>query len=146
MNAPACERCGRRATRRVGAAVGFEIVGVPPGPVEFVGVYDPEVAEVLACRRHARRIVDERCSRYGYSVSERLDAPRRPKRSDLSTLELCTAVSRLGVFAWEDLIKRFPPKVVLAAIDRDTRRGFVSWGVAQRRPFLEPSGRAIVDL
>jgi hypothetical protein len=68
-----CERCDAPATHRVGAAVGFEIAGIASGPVEFVGVYVPEVVEVLACQPHADAIKDERCTRYGYSVSEQLE-------------------------------------------------------------------------
>lgn len=66
------------------------------------------------------------------------------KRSDLSTLELCQAIAEHGVQAWEHLVVRFPPKVVLAAIDRDTNAKFVSWGVAQRRPFLDERGEALL--
>lgn len=67
---------------------------------------------------------------------------RRPKRADISPLMLCRAVADGGLVS---LYERFPAKVVLAAVDRDTGRGLISWGVSPGRPWLEPRGRALLE-
>lgn len=67
------------------------------------------------------------------------------KRSDLDTATLCRAIAKRGMQAWEHLCQHYPRKVVLAAIDRDTRRGYMTWGVAQQRPFLTDKGRRFAD-
>lgn len=66
--------------------------------------------------------------------------PRRAKRSDVRTGLLLAAVYRYGMDAFEKLCAIWPRKVVLAAIERDTRRGLLSWGVCPQRPFLTEQG------
>jgi hypothetical protein len=69
---------------------------------------------------------------------------RRPKRADLSTIEVLSAIAICrtdhGNYAWEYLCRRYPPKVVWAALDREDRRGHINWGVSMRRPWLEGKG------
>lgn len=65
---------------------------------------------------------------------------RRPKRSDVQTRILLAAVARYGMDTFDNLCTIWPPKVVLAAIERDTRRGLLSWGVCPQRPFLTSEG------
>lgn len=69
---------------------------------------------------------------------------RRPKREDITPLMLCSAVVHpegLQVLR----AAGFPPKVVLAAVDRDTSRGLISWGVSPGRPWLERRGIALLE-
>ena len=63
------------------------------------------------------------------------------KRSDLSTTELLETVDRYRTAAWGVLTDKYPPKLVLAAIDRDTRRGLLNWGVSPVYPWLTEKGR-----
>lgn len=67
------------------------------------------------------------------------------KRADLSSHELCRTIANHGVWAWEQLIWRYPPKVVLAAIERDDKQGYLEWGVSARRPFLTDKGRLLAE-
>lgn len=64
------------------------------------------------------------------------------KRSDLTTGLVLDAVARAGVRAWEDLIDAYPPKLVLAAFEREVDAGNLDYGVALHRPFLTNKGRA----
>ena len=64
------------------------------------------------------------------------------KRSDLSTDELLETVDRYRTAAWGRLTDKYPPKLVLAAIDRDTRRALLDWGVSPVYPWLTEKGRA----
>ncbi|MYV56517.1 hypothetical protein [Streptomyces sp. SID3212] len=64
----------------------------------------------------------------------------RPKRSDLTTVALLTAVQRHGFNAWETLAAAYPPKLVQAAIQRDIKAGHLEYGVSLERPWLTPQG------
>lgn len=64
------------------------------------------------------------------------------KRSDLTTWMILATVDVAGVHAWEILINDFPPKLVLAAFEREVDADRLDFGVALRRPFLTPKGRA----
>jgi hypothetical protein len=68
---------------------------------------------------------------------------RQWKRSDVTTELLCYAICRHGVGALDILhaVLGIPAKVLIAAVHRDTIRGFVNWGVSPWRPFLEARGR-----
>lgn len=66
------------------------------------------------------------------------------KRSDLTTGMILRAVDQYGVHAWERLTDRYPPKVVLAAIQREVDADRLDYGVALHRPFLTPAGRAVL--
>lgn len=63
------------------------------------------------------------------------------KRSDLTTTAVLTAVRDHAFGAFEYLAAQYPPKVVLAAFDRDARKGLIEYGVSQRCPWLSPAGR-----
>lgn len=65
---------------------------------------------------------------------------RRPKRADLSTLELLSAIHKHGIYAWEVLMCRWPPKIIEAALIREDERGYTNYGVAAHRCWLEPKG------
>jgi hypothetical protein len=52
------------------------------------------------------------------------------------------AVATYGVHAWEVLAETCPPKLVLAAFQREVDAGRLDYGVALRRPFLTPEGKA----
>jgi hypothetical protein len=67
---------------------------------------------------------------------------RRWKRADVTTEMLCYAIHRHGVAALDILhgVLGIPPKVLVAAVHRDTTRGFVDWGVSPWRPFLGARG------
>lgn len=64
------------------------------------------------------------------------------KRADVSTGVLCLAIHHYGVDAMEVLHHLGVPwKVLNAAVARDARRGWVTWGVSIGRPFLDTKGR-----
>jgi hypothetical protein len=44
--------------------------------------------------------------------------------------------------AWERLVERYPPKLVLAALEREYRAGRLECGVSERRPWLTAKGAA----
>lgn len=69
------------------------------------------------------------------------------KRSDVTTELLCWAIHCHGVEALDYLhaFLLIPPKVLVAAVDRDTRHGFVNWGVSVWRPFLDGRGVVLVQ-
>jgi hypothetical protein len=64
------------------------------------------------------------------------------KRSDLSTERLLRAVATYRTSAWGVLTDVFPPKVVLAAIEREVRAGRLEYGVWAGWPWLTPKGEA----
>lgn len=68
-------------------------------------------------------------------------APPRLKRSDVSTFFILSNIETYGAHAWERMVDRFPPKLVLAAIYRDIHRGLLDYGVVASRPFLTDEGR-----
>jgi hypothetical protein len=65
---------------------------------------------------------------------------RKVKRSDLTTSVVLNAVRRFGASAYEVLSSeagyRFPPKVVIAAFQREVKAGRLDYGVSIARPFL----------
>lgn len=63
------------------------------------------------------------------------------KRADLPTADVLRHVAEYpaGV-AYDRLCERYPAKIVLAAIDRDTRAGLINWGVSPAYPWLEQAG------
>lgn len=63
------------------------------------------------------------------------------KRSDLSSRLILSAVEAHGVNAWEILAGRYPPKIVLAAMQREVDAGNLDYGVALHRPWLTDKGR-----
>jgi hypothetical protein len=69
-------------------------------------------------------------------------AARRWKRADVTTEMLCYAIDRHGAEALDVLHTALgiPTKVLVAAVHRDTTRGFVNWGVSPWRPFLDARG------
>jgi hypothetical protein len=64
------------------------------------------------------------------------------KRSDITTDALLTAVDKLGTAAWTHLAGRYPPKLLLSAIERDVRGGYLEYGVSPTYPWLTEKGRA----
>lgn len=66
------------------------------------------------------------------------------KRADITPLMLCQAIADHGSGAFGVLATEFPAKVVIAAICRDTSRGYVSYGVTVGRPFLDTRGRRLL--
>jgi hypothetical protein len=66
------------------------------------------------------------------------------KRSDVTTQVILSAVDRHGVHAWEVLIEEVPPKLVLAAMQREVDADRLTYGVALHRPFLTDKGRAFL--
>jgi hypothetical protein len=69
---------------------------------------------------------------------------KRPKRSDLSSRLLLSTFDYWGTSAWYRLTERFPPKLALAAIERDVSRGLLDYGVSPRMAFLTDAGRALL--
>jgi hypothetical protein len=67
------------------------------------------------------------------------------KRSDLDSQLILGTVACWGVHAWERLVEKYPPKLVLAAIEREVGAGRLNYGVAMRRPFLTDQGRAAIQ-
>lgn len=63
------------------------------------------------------------------------------KRADLATMTVLTAVAAHGAQAFEHLTADYPPKIVTAAMARDTRAGLLECGVSAVRPWLTPAGR-----
>ncbi|MFE0699131.1 hypothetical protein [Streptomyces sp. NPDC058872] len=63
------------------------------------------------------------------------------KRSDLSTETVLTAVATYGSRAFEHLEADYPPKIVAAAMARDTSAGLLDYGVSAVRPWLTPAGK-----
>ena len=72
---------------------------------------------------------------------------RRWKRADVTTALLCWAIYRHGAGALDYLRDALgiPAKMLMVAVDRDTRRGYVNWGVSVWRPFLDTRGTALVQ-
>lgn len=72
---------------------------------------------------------------------------KRWKRSDVSTLLLCRAIRGYGVHALDILAatQGIPPKVLLAAVYRDSDAGYVTWGVSAWRPFLDRRGTQLLE-
>lgn len=64
------------------------------------------------------------------------------KRADLTTPMILAAVHAHGVDAWEVLTADYPPKLILAALQREVDAGRLDYGVALHRPFLTDKGRA----
>lgn len=63
----------------------------------------------------------------------------------MTTELLCWAIYHYGVEALDYLRTRgIPAKVLMAAVDRDTRHGYVNWGVSVWRPFLDRRGDELV--
>jgi hypothetical protein len=66
------------------------------------------------------------------------------KRADLTTRMVLAAVEAHGVWAWETLVREYPPKLVLAAYQREVDAGRLNYGVALHRPFLDDKGKAFL--
>jgi hypothetical protein len=65
------------------------------------------------------------------------------KRSDLGTRMILGTVDYWGLHhAWERLVEKYPPKLVLAALEREYRAGRLECGVSERRPWLTAKGAA----
>lgn len=64
------------------------------------------------------------------------------KRSDLTTEEVLRTVCVHGTSAWTMLRRRYPPKIVLAAYQREVDAGRLDYGVSLVRPWLTPKGVA----
>ncbi len=76
---------------------------------------------------------------------------RRPggpwKRADVTPAMLCLAIESHGMGALDALCSiGIPAKVLLAAVHRDTARGYINWGVSPWRPFLDRRGRMDITL
>jgi hypothetical protein len=67
------------------------------------------------------------------------------KRSDLDSQLILGAVAYWGVHAWERPVEKYPPKLVLAAIEREVNAGRLNYGVAMRRPFLTDQGQEAIQ-
>jgi hypothetical protein len=67
------------------------------------------------------------------------------KRSDLSTRIVLEVVDYWGMHAWERLSEKYPPKLVLAAIEREVTAGRLEYGVSVHRPWLTDSGRRVLQ-
>lgn len=66
------------------------------------------------------------------------------KRSDLDSLTLAKAVDKYRGGAWTVLCTRYLPKVILAAIERDVRAGYLNYGVSAASPWLEQAGADLI--
>ncbi|MGW6790028.1 hypothetical protein [Streptomyces chartreusis] len=67
--------------------------------------------------------------------------PPRLKRSDLPTFVILSFITVYGTHAADALTDiGWPPKVVLAAIMRDVRRGYLDYGVSAWRPWVTAEG------
>ncbi|MFE2934866.1 hypothetical protein [Streptomyces sp. NPDC059278] len=64
------------------------------------------------------------------------------KRSDVTTAITLTALITHGLRAWEHLTETYPAKVVLAAYEREHRRGNIDYGCTLRLPWITPKGIA----
>lgn len=62
------------------------------------------------------------------------------KRADLTTKTVLEAVCDHFPYAYEHLVRDYPGKVVLAAFEREYRKGLLEYGVTEARPFLTPEG------
>lgn len=71
---------------------------------------------------------------------------RRPKRADLATREVLSAVRLHRFRAFEALCCKYPMKVVRAAIDRDVRADYLDYGVSADRPWLSPKGEQLLHI
>jgi hypothetical protein len=62
----------------------------------------------------------------------------RWKRSDVTTNYLLWTILGYGTEAADYTVQRWgvPPKVVLAAILRDAKKGYLTWGVSAWRPYI----------
>lgn len=71
---------------------------------------------------------------------------RRWRRSDLSTLVVLQAIQTYELDAWEFLTQglNVPPKVALAALDRDYSAGLVQYGGSLRRCWLTIAGEQLL--
>jgi hypothetical protein len=64
------------------------------------------------------------------------------KRADLPTKTVLRAVRDHFPNAYEHLVRDYPGKVVIAAFERDIRKGMLDYGTTIARPFLTPKGEA----
>lgn len=67
------------------------------------------------------------------------------KRSDLTTQDVLEAVRDHFPSAYAHLTERFPKKVVIAAFERETRKGLLDFGTTIARPFLTAEGRRALE-
>ena len=65
------------------------------------------------------------------------------KTTDLSTYMVTSVISLHRSRAYETLAALgYPDKVIVRAFERDTRSGYLDWGVSVTRPFLTREGEA----
>jgi hypothetical protein len=67
------------------------------------------------------------------------------KRSDLPTVVVLAMVKTYQIRAFEVLSMVYPPKIVLAAFDRDVSKGYLEYGSTVTRPWLEPEGYEFIS-
>lgn len=66
------------------------------------------------------------------------------KRSDIPTLEVLAGVAQRNLC--ENLFGRFPHKLVLAALERDCRRGLIDYGTTLRSAWVTPKGKTYTEV
>lgn len=59
---------------------------------------------------------------------------------DISWLEFLQLISDDSCTAYEKLCEKYPEKVVIAKYQIADKKGYIEWGVALRRAWLEPKG------
>jgi hypothetical protein len=67
------------------------------------------------------------------------------KRSDLPTVVVLAMVKMYQLRTFEVLSTVYPPKIVLAAFDRDVNKGYLEYGTTVARPWLESKGYEFIS-
>lgn len=72
----------------------------------------------------------------------------KPRRSDVTSRMLCEAILEHDVFALDMLAERFPPKVLIAAVHRDScgLDPLIDWGTSPWVPFLAAAGYRLLEV